>query len=206
MSRQDKATGFTILELMATLVIAAILLAIALPAFKSGLRRSAVANAVNSIQADTQFARGQAASQHRFVSICRSTTGTACNAAASSPFDYDAGWIVYAYDVTASGANQTYSSTASGMKILRYTPRNVGVSLRASDGNVVTFNQTGQFVTSGTRTQVSFTACARANNGDSTGSTAGLSQAGLQGSVLTLRASGSLALTVLPVGGPCTPS
>ena len=197
-----RIAGVTMVELLVTLTILAVLTTLAVPLFTSTMRRSNVTNAINSLSSDIQFARGEAASQHRFVSICRSTTGTTCAAGASSPYDYDVGWMVYSYDVTAKGSNQSYSGTSGNMQILRVTRQLKGASLRATDTDVITFNQTGQFVTSGTRTQLQFAACARTGTADIS-NTLGTNQAGIQGSLLTLRASGSVAVTPLALSAKC---
>jgi type IV fimbrial biogenesis protein FimT len=84
------------------------------------------------------------------------------------------------------------------MTILRYTPQRPGVSIRATDGKVITFNQTGQFVTGTGRTTLTFIACPRKAMSD-TSNTLGSNLAGMQGSSLVLRQSGSLAVTALPL-------
>lgn len=199
-----RSAGLSLVELMVTIFVLAILMVIALPRFRDTMMRNSVANSINSLAADMQFARGQAASQHRFVSICRSTTGTSCAEATSSPFDYDAGWIVYSYDVSSAGANQLYSSSSGNMDILRYTAQIRGASLRATDGKVFTFNQTGQFVTSTGRTSLTFVACPR-NAAEDNSNAVGTNASGRQGSVLTLRMSGAIAVTPLPLTSSCIP-
>lgn len=198
-----RPAGLSLIELMVTIFVLAILAAVAIPSFRSVMSRGDIANAINSLSADMQFARGQAASQHRFVSICRSTTGTECQEATSDPFDYDAGWIVYSYDVTADGANQAFVTGEKNMDILRYTPQIQGVSLRGTDGSIFTFNQTGEFVTGAGRTTLNFVACAR-KPGDSA-SQVGTNEEGRQGSLLTLRASGAITVTPLPLTSSCFP-
>lgn len=205
MSTRRHAAGLSMVELMVTVFVMAILMAIAVPAFKSVMRRSNVANAMNSLSSDMQFARGQAASQHRFVSLCRSVDGTKCDQATASPFDYDAGWIVYSYDVTSKGADQVYSTSTGNMDILRYTAKIRGVSLRGTDGNLFTFNQTGGFVATSTRLTLSFVACARNANDDADGTIVGNNVEGMQGSLLVLRASGSITVTALPLTAACLP-
>jgi type IV fimbrial biogenesis protein FimT len=207
MNVRAQEAGLSMVELMVTLFVMAILMAVAVPRFRDVMARGDVAKAMNALSADMQFARGQAAAQHRFVSICRSTTGTSCAEATSSPFDYDAGWMVYSYDVTSDGPNQVYDSSKSNMDILRYTAKVTGVSLRGTDGKLFTFDQRGQFVSSSTRTQLAFVACARKASADGTAATVGTNVSGKQGSQLLLRASGSITVTALPLTNTtCLPS
>lgn len=203
MDMRKRVRGLSLVELMVTIFVMAILAVIAIPSFKSVMVRADVANAINSLSADMQFARGQAARQHRFVSICRSTTGTSCQEATSDPFDYDVGWIVYSYDVTALGPNQAFSTGGKGMELLRYTPLLRGVSLRGEDGSIFTFNQTGEFVTGASRTSLSFAACPRKAGAPQT--QVGTNEEGRQGSLLTLLASGSITVVPLPLTSSCFP-
>ncbi|SEO62731.1 type IV fimbrial biogenesis protein FimT [Luteibacter sp. UNC138MFCol5.1] len=192
--------GVSLIELMVTIFVLAILTAVAVPSFRAVMSRSSVANAINSLSADMQFARGQAASQHRFVSLCRSTTGTSCQEAKSDPYNYDVGWIVYSYDVTSAGANQPFKNDGS-MQLLRYTTGMTNVSVRGKDGLIFTFNQTGEFVTSAGRTTLSFVACPRKAGLPTTET--GTNTTGIQGSLLTLRASGSIVVVPLPLTSSC---
>ena len=202
MGKRARTAGLSMVELMVTILVLAILTAVAVPSFRTVMNRGSVGSAVNSLSTDIQYARGAASSQHRFVSICRSTSGTQCDGVGSSTHDYDVGWIVYSYDVTATGADQSYTAGSSNMTILRYTPQLRGVSIRATDVKVFTFNQTGQFVASGTRTGLNFVACPRPTVND-TSNNLGNNIAGMQGSLLVLRQSGSLAVTPLPLTSSC---
>lgn len=198
-----RTRGLSLIELMITILVLSVLMVVAVPSFRAVMVRADVANAINSLSADMQFARGQAARQHRYVSICRSTTGTGCQEAKSDPYDYDVGWIVYAYNVTASGPNQTFSATGSGMEILRYTSLLRGVSLRGKDGSIFTFSQTGEFVTTSGRNGLSFVACPRKLGAPQT--QVGTNETGRQGSLLTLLASGSITVVPLPLTSSCFP-
>lgn len=202
MGKRVQMAGMSIVELMVTILVLAILTAIAAPSFRGSMNRNNLAAAVNAISADLQYARGAASTQHRFVSICRSTSGTQCDLPAGSAHDYDAGWIVYSYDVSTTGADQVYKAGTSNMTILRYTPQLRGVSLRATDVTAFTFNQTGQFVASAGRTGLNFVACSRGNISDSTDQL-GTNEPGKQGSLLVLRQSGSLTVTPLPLTSSC---
>jgi type IV fimbrial biogenesis protein FimT len=202
MKMRTRMVGMSIVELMVTILVLAILMAIAVPSFRNVMNRGNVASAVNSLSADMQYARGAASSEHRFVSICRSVSGTQCDIPTGTTHDYDAGWIVYSYDVSATGADQSYTAGSSNMTILRYTPQLSGVSVRATDANVFTFNQTGQFVASAGRTGLNFVACARGTVND-TSDQLGTNEPGKQGSLLVLRQSGSLAVLPLPLTSSC---
>jgi type IV fimbrial biogenesis protein FimT len=191
-----RSAGVSLVELMVTIFIVAILVAIAVPSFRSTFQRSDVVSASNALSADIQYARGQASNQHRFISLCRSASGTACDSAN----DYDQGWIVYSYDVGAAGPDQAYKAGSNNMQLLRTTPLLKGVSMLSQDKKVITFKQTGEFVTSSGRTGTSFVVCSR-ESGVTTG--LGTNTQRSQGSLLVVRASGSITVTPLPLTSSC---
>jgi type IV fimbrial biogenesis protein FimT len=198
--RLRRQWGVTLLELLVTMTVLAVLAVVAVPAFTSTIRRNNVANAANAISGDLQFARGQAASQHRFVSMCRSADGGASCATAGGVHDFDRGWLIYSYDVGASGPDQVYSPAIPSMTILKIGPPPRGASVQATDGAVITFSQAGAFVTSRNRNEFDFLVCYRdAGNGTGVGS----STTAIPGTRLALHASGAITPTRLAHGAAC---
>lgn len=196
----QRPRGFSILELLITVTVIAVLLAIAAPIWRSAMRKSYLSSVVNSIVGDMQYARAESATRHQFVSICRSTTGSACD---TSGVNYDAGYIVYSYNAAAAGANQAYNASTAGMVLLRVGAAQTNVSVQATDGNIITFGQTGLPIANGTRTALNMVACARAA-GAATGT--GANSTAAPGARIALGASGSVASTKLAVGAACTAS
>jgi len=76
------ALVFTLIELMVTIAVLAIVMAIATPSF-IGLRNSnRLTSQANTIVATLQQARSEAVRLNRSVRLCRSDNGTACASAA----------------------------------------------------------------------------------------------------------------------------
>src|SRR5690606_7896913 len=96
MSRRNFA-GFTLLELMVVIAIAAILLALALPSFTSTLRSNRVATSTNELLATLSLARSEAVRNTRGAGVCTSADGGACGG------DWDSGWLVWG-DSNGNGA------------------------------------------------------------------------------------------------------
>ena len=112
--------GFTLIELTATLAIAAILITEAVPSFGWLLQSTAMAGGVNSFLADMRFARSESIRRGGGVVMCRSdapeavspTCGTGAGPANSG---WASGWIIFHnIDPVASGGNM-----AEGDSLLR---------------------------------------------------------------------------------------
>ena len=65
--------GFTLVELMMTLVVMAILLVVGVPAFRDVVRRHRVTSAGNALLADIAYARSEAILGGAVASICASS-------------------------------------------------------------------------------------------------------------------------------------
>lgn len=144
--------GFSLLELMVTITVMAILLAIAVPSFRDLIHRSEVSSASNEILGSMAYARTEAINRGQLVSMCASSTGDACSGSTA----YDTGWIVYTYPAGAASANKAYVAASS--ILLRATTARSGVSVISNTGTVVTFGQQGQLKPS---TQLKFATCWR---------------------------------------------
>lgn len=85
------AAGFTLLELMVTLSVLAILVALAVPSFTSLINSNRLAAQANEVVASLQLARTEAIRQNSRAVVCRTTNGTSC-AGANGQW---ARWITY---------------------------------------------------------------------------------------------------------------
>ena len=85
--------GFTLLELMTTLGIAAILSSTAVPGMQSFLLNSKQSSAVNQLVSSIHMARNAAVTRNSRVAICASGNGSSCG-----DVSWADGWIVFADD------------------------------------------------------------------------------------------------------------
>lgn len=86
------ADGFTLVELMATLAVLAILLGLAVPAFGTITERSREADALYRLTTSMALARISAVRLGTPVTACPSSDGLTCR----GDSDWSHGWIVYA--------------------------------------------------------------------------------------------------------------
>ncbi|MEH6357811.1 MAG: GspH/FimT family pseudopilin [Pseudomonadales bacterium] len=82
--------GFTLIELMVTLVVASILLVMALPNFTEMIRENQTSSEANKLIRDLNLARSESVQRGISVSMCRSNTGAGCAGA-----NWQSGWIVF---------------------------------------------------------------------------------------------------------------
>ena len=133
---RTRAHGFTVTELLVTLVIVAILLSIAAPSYRDYIVESRVSAGASELVAAMQFARTEAVKRNGRVTICTSGTGTACAPAGTSD-TWANGWMVY---VDADeGAGGTYEYDSSVDTILRVHGALAEGSTITADANVASY-------------------------------------------------------------------
>ena len=130
--------GFTLVELLITIAIAAILLSAGVPALSDFIRNNRLQSAAAGIAADLTAARTEAARTYLNVVVCASTAGTACDGT-----DWNTGRIVYA-DANGNG-------TVEPSEIIRWSaPFDAGLAATAVGFTaLVAFRPTGAASASG---------------------------------------------------------
>ena len=73
-----RQSGFTLIELLIVIALSGIVLGLALPAFHGMIERNRATTAINWLIGSIAFARNSALINNSMVTLCPSTTGTAC--------------------------------------------------------------------------------------------------------------------------------
>lgn len=86
--------GFTLIELMVTLAVAAIMIGIAVPSFQSVVNSNKLASAANEMVASLQLARMEAVRRNVRAAVCASANANAGADATCASADIN-GWITF---------------------------------------------------------------------------------------------------------------
>jgi type IV fimbrial biogenesis protein FimT len=92
-----KYSGFTLIELVITLAVVGILLAVGVPSLKTFMQSNQLVASTNELISALHVARSEAIKLNRRVSICDSSDGKNCGGTG----DWSNGWIVF---IDADGA------------------------------------------------------------------------------------------------------
>lgn len=77
-ARNIRRLGFTLVELVVTMAVAAILITVAVPSLRTMIQNGRLNTQANDLVGDLSLARSEAIKRRAFVGICISTNGTAC--------------------------------------------------------------------------------------------------------------------------------
>lgn len=96
MVRYDRSEpGFTLLELLVTLAVAAILLTVGVPGFRNAVMDNRLASEANEFVTAVNLARSSAVRYQRRATVCASTGYDAAVPTCSGGKNWSTGWIVW---------------------------------------------------------------------------------------------------------------
>lgn len=121
--------GFTLIELMVTLVVFGILLTVGVPAFREFTMTNAMAARVNAFVSDLTYARNEAVKRNARVTICKSANPTATLATCTDSDGWEQGRIMFV-DANENGQRD------SGEVLLRASEGSAGGSTLRGNTNV----------------------------------------------------------------------
>lgn len=134
--------GFSLIELIVTLAIAAIVLSIAIPSYQSTVRNNQRTTAINELANALQLARSTAISRRVTVTVCKSNTITAatptCRTGGSSG-DWSQGWIIF----TDADESLSINGTDTLLRVHDALPGNITFIGNTNVVNRVSFSPQG---------------------------------------------------------------
>lgn len=137
-----KQSGFTLIELMFTIVVLAVLLGIGVPNFRDFIRNSRMTAAANDLLADVNLTRSEAVKRRVPVTLCKSTDGASCAASNTTAF---ARWIVFVDDANpaAASGNDGNGAVDTGEVVLKDTSISTAIPTAAADGRRIVYLPSG---------------------------------------------------------------
>ncbi|SDH38069.1 GspH/FimT family pseudopilin [Pseudomonas panipatensis] len=103
-----RGRGFTLVELMVTIAVAAILLTIAVPSLTDTTLSGKLRASANDLVTSAALARSEAIKRNAVTSLCPSSDGASCGSGG-----WEQGWIV----ITGSTVIQTEKAAPQGFKV-----------------------------------------------------------------------------------------
>lgn len=126
--------GVTLIELLVTMSILAILLAIAGPSFVAMIQDNRRATRINDLVTALNYARSEAIKRGDEVSVCRSASGTGCAAAGG----WEQGYIVFTDSDNGGDVDAGVDTVLRVFEAL-----SGGGSLTNNNQQVITYNASG---------------------------------------------------------------
>ncbi|MBS0287752.1 MAG: GspH/FimT family pseudopilin [Proteobacteria bacterium] len=128
--------GFTLIELMVTISILAIVMLLAIPDFTSTIKRNTISNMSNDLITSLNYARSEAIKRGVSVSVC-ATQDANYGACGSS---WNLGWLIFVNPT--GGSTLTNTATAPLLKIQKITDQNATIAVAPNVG-ITTYNSSG---------------------------------------------------------------
>lgn len=125
--RKSREAGFSLVELMVTVTVLALLMGIGIPTFRDVSLGSRLSAAANDLLASIQLARSEAIKRNLTVTVCASSDGATCAASGG----WQQGWIIVDSGATliqrqAALPAGYVMSQAGGVVPLRFEPIGIG--------------------------------------------------------------------------------
>lgn len=138
-TKTRRGGGTTLIELLVTLAVAAIIVMIAIPSFQNLIAESRATAVTNALLASIQRTRSEAARRGTRVTLCASNDGATCM---TTP-DFAQGWIIVSHEPSDGNSELLHV----------HQPDTAGITVNwhfgATAGSHLTFTPTGQARTSG---------------------------------------------------------
>lgn len=130
------SNGFTLVELLVTMAVAAIVLASALPSFRETIMNNRRVTVINGFVGMLNLARSEAVKRGVDVTLCKSTDLATCG---DGTVDWEDGWLLFVDDGATSGTVdageiivRVHEALSTGVKLTGNGTLTTNISYQAS--------------------------------------------------------------------------
>lgn len=131
--------GVTLLELMVTVSIVAILASVAVPSFQSMMTTNSLATATNGFVAALQLARSEAITRSKTVTLCKSNDVSDSTPSCNTSANWQDGWVVF----VDSDKDGTLDSGEEILRVQQALNGNTAIDGKTNFANFIKFNNAG---------------------------------------------------------------
>jgi len=137
----QRISGFTLIELMVTVVVVSVLSALAVPSMRTFIQNTRITSQANEFMADLNFARSEAVKRAANVTVCKSDNPTAAAPTClATGTDWGVGRIIF---IDSDGNGDLDSASGSTETLLRVRENLEGGNTLANALNLIVYTRTG---------------------------------------------------------------
>ena len=104
-------SAFTLIELMITIAVAAVVLTLGVPGFGRVIERNQLSAHINEMVSTLHFARSEAIRRNKAITVCHSNDGSTCGGVG-----YEDGWLMFFDDNNDGDYSDTGEELLKGSK------------------------------------------------------------------------------------------
>lgn len=110
-------SGFTLVELVITLAVVAIIVTVAVPSFASFIRSQRATTQANDLLVSLTFARSEALKRGTPIGVCSTNDATASPPSCAGDDDWSSGWLVFVDDASSGTDGEFDSGTEELLRV-----------------------------------------------------------------------------------------
>ena len=132
-------SGFTLIELVVTVTIAAILITIAVPGLNNFVETNRLTSATNEFVVDQSFARSEALKRGANTGVCKTGGASAC---VSDGTPWQTGWMVF----VDTNNDRAWSPSDELLRLHGALPPNTAVTVSSGSSDPIIYGRQGDIV------------------------------------------------------------